>query len=781
VAYRGHSGVVLTLPGSHTTDVGTKTAAQRLRLNASAYAFYGRCDGNQTVQDVWHSLLAHASDDAPTQDELMQLLLQLVRGGWIVFEGDSGPAPDFGLPDFGLPDFGLLASPSDAAGNGHTDAAGSNPRSAQASNNNLLSWRIPLGNPDALLGRLLTRCTPHLSRWLTPTGHGVLLCLWLALVLAGAATAAVQLPMLRGFMAGWLHSPHVLVLTWVLFVAMKALHEGAHAVVLKHLGGQVPQWGITWMVFTPTPYVDASAADSLASPRQRLWVSAAGAMVELALASAALLLAAALQGGLLQGGWLQHACLVVFVLGVVSGLLVNANPLLRFDGYHALTDALELPNLAQRSHQHWRAWAQHRLGLPATQLRANTAHEQAWWWAYAPAALACRVLLSVAIVGWLGSLSFALGTAVALLLLFTMFGLPALRGVRLLWGTQAPVAQAQRARRRVAAVVACVAVVVFVVPLPNATVARGVVWLPDDAVVRAPLSAFVQQVHVVQGQMVAVGDLLFELHDPAHMAEQARLDSQALQLDVAMRDALAQDAEKFQPARAQRLASERAAVQTALQQLTARQAQQALRATVAGQVQLRSERLTGGTQPATNGGSGGALSWAGRHVPQGTVLAVVVPGPGAPAAEQQAFTVRLALDEAQASRWRDHAQDKQNTSASTAVSVWLHGQASAAPAQVVRDLTAVLHELPSAALADRFGGDTVTLPADPRGLSTQRGVVWMDVQVPLHAGVPATASAHTPSAGSRVWVRLDHGHQALGLTLLRHLKTAVLLHFNPTR
>jgi putative peptide zinc metalloprotease protein len=334
-------------------------------------------------------------------------------------------------------------------------------------------------------------------------------------------------------------------------------------------------------------------------------------------------------------------------------------------------------------------------------------------------------------------------------------------------------------------VVAIVAVFIFVVPLPNATVARGVVWLPDDAVVRAPISAFVQTVHVVQGQMVAVGDLLFELHDPAQVAEQARLDSQALQLDVATRDALALEPDKFQPAKAQRLASERAAVQTALQQLAARQAQRELRATVAGQVQLRSERLTPGAQPAMHAGnSSGAISWAGRHVPQGTVLAVVVPG-AKQAAEQPALTVRLALDEAQASRWRDHAQDtqknKNNNTTNPAVSVWLHGQTNAAPAQVVRDLTAVLHELPSAALADRFGGDTVTLPADTRGLSTARGVVWMDVQVPLQPGPTPGAQAPTPTAGSRVWVRLDHGYQALGLSLLRHLRTAVLLHFNPTR
>jgi putative peptide zinc metalloprotease protein len=768
VAYRGSSGVVLTLAGSAGAQLPGNIqpehkASQRLRLNAAAYAFYGRCDGSRTVQQLWQALLALDPDAAPTQDELIALLLQLYRGGWLLLNGEAVHHSPGGTSS---PSFGALVASTAAAAQAPGAVAGA------SAPNHLLSWRVPLGNPDAWLGRWV----PALAQVLTPARLRFLLVLWLALVAAGAASAAVQWPLLRGFMAGWLHSPHVVVLTWVLFVALKALHEGAHAVTLKLLGGRVPQWGVTFMVFTPTPYVDASAADSLASPRQRLAVSAAGAMLELALASAALLLASVLQDGLLR-----DACWVVCVVGAVSGLLVNANPLLRFDGYHALTDALELPNLAQRSQQHWRSLLHRLLGLHTDTRRAGTAHEQLAWWAYAPAALACRLVLSLAIVAWLGGLSFVLGAGVALLLVFSLLGVPALRGVRLLWGTHAAPAQRQRARHRAVLALGLVLVALFVVPLPNATVARGVVWLPDDAVVRAPSAAFVQQVHVQDGQSVAVGDLLFVLHDPSHAADQARLESRAQQLDLAKRAAQAPE-----PAKAQRLASEHAAVQTALQQLAQRQAQRELRAALAGQVQLRQERLTPSIKPAT---PSGALDWTDRYVPQGTVLATVVPQPAlagagaAAATPAQATTVRLVLDEGQAARWRS------NQAGTGQVSVWLNATASATsaalPATVVRDLTAVLNELPSLALADRFGGDTVTLPSaapgQAQGLTTARGVVWLDVQVAPAATAPLALLARTHTAGTRVWVRLDHGHQALGLTALRWLQEAVLLHFNPRR
>ena len=51
------------------------------RLNAAAYAFVGRFNGQRSLQSLWELLLAEQADDAPTQDELLQLLLQLQDGG----------------------------------------------------------------------------------------------------------------------------------------------------------------------------------------------------------------------------------------------------------------------------------------------------------------------------------------------------------------------------------------------------------------------------------------------------------------------------------------------------------------------------------------------------------------------------------------------------------------------------------------------------------------------------------------------------------------------------
>jgi putative peptide zinc metalloprotease protein len=746
VAYRGQPWVVLT----------RSDGSQRTRLNRSAYAFVGRFDGQRSVQVLWELLLRLQQDDAPTQAELMALLLQLYRAGFVSFAGGAGLAPDFGVLG-GTRDVGEPAPPS---------AAGSATKGKRPSGS-LLAIRIPLGNPDALLARAL----PSL-RWLFTPRMAALYGVCAGLGLVGAA---LNTELIARFMAQWLGAPHVMAMTWVAFVLMKAVHEAAHALTLKHFGGSVPQWGVTLMVFTPAPYVDASAADSLASPRQRLAVTAAGAAAELVLASAGLGLAL-----LVQGGWLQDLGLVVFSVGAVSSLLVNANPLLRFDGYHALTDALELPNLAQRSQRHWVRLARRVLGLQVQDGEATvgtaggptqSTGERRWWWAYAPAAWMMRCVLAVTITAWLGGLSAWLGAAVGVYFVCTMVLLPALRGWRALH------VEAERGARWRVALAAGVAVLgVAAVPLPHATWAPGVVWLPDDAAVRAGSAGRVQDVRVKDGQQVAAGDVLFVLHNPQLAVDRARLDSRLVQLRTERAQFLAEE-----PAKAQRLASEAAAVQAQGERLDEKLQQLELRAPLAGRLHVPQR-----------------VDWNDRHVHQGQLLAYVLPdsaeppsaaaaaaaaaadAAAAPAASRSPvparLTVRVALPAEHAAALREAHPD---------ITLLLagHGQ-SPQRAQVLRDATAVVHQLPSAALGDRHGGDIVTDPVDPTGLHAARGVVLLDLALVPQAQASSatdTTPAESVRTGTRAWVRFGQGHQALLVTLAGWVQQSVLVHFNTSR
>ena len=133
----------------------------------------------------------------------------------------------------------------------------------------------------------------------------------------------------------------VLLLT---FAFVKVLHELGHAYCCKAMGGECHQIGVLLLVFMPAMYCDVSDAWLFPKRWQRVTVSAAGMYVELILATIAAVLWFFAQPGMVSG-WLLN----VMIACGVSTLLVNANPLLRYDGYYILADWLNLPNLSSRS------------------------------------------------------------------------------------------------------------------------------------------------------------------------------------------------------------------------------------------------------------------------------------------------------------------------------------------------------------------------------------------------------------------------------------------------
>jgi putative peptide zinc metalloprotease protein len=673
--------------------------SRSFRLNRSAYAFAARCDGQFSVQRLWELLLAELKDAAPTQDEVLALLARLHEAGLVGFDR----RPDFGQQ-------GALAATAEPA------AAG--PR------NSLLSFRVPLGMPD----RWLALLAPRLAWLFQPA----VLLLWALVVLAGLCAALLNAPALAAYAHTWLATPRLLLLAWFAYPIVKALHELAHALVLRHCGGAVPEWGITLMMFTPVPYVDASAATALASPRRRFLVSAAGIMVELWLAAVALLLALNV-----EPGWLHDGALAVFFIGSVSTLLINGNPLLRFDGYHMLGDALELPNLATRSARHWLSVLERGLlrgSATPTSAIEPAPGEAAWLWAYAPAALGYRLVISIALVGWFGSSSFAFGVALAGVFAWSMFGQPLLKLVRWVAGTRLADAPRRQAGRRLAALAALALAAVALLPLPYSSVADGVVWLPERALARAGGDGFVAQLFVADGEHVKAGQPLATLAAPALDAELARLAGQVNALETERFQALRADA-----ARAASLEDELAGALAELARAEERQQQLAVVAGADGVVVLPH-----------------AADLPGRYLKQGSVLAQVL--------SNEPTTVRVALPQALAALVHGGTRSVGVRLADTRDELW--------PATLQAGAAGAVARLPSAALGDHAGGSIVTDPADATGLTPAEPVVLADVLLTGH---------HAARTGGRATVRFDHGWSPLAVQAARAVQQLVLRHFNPAQ
>ena len=103
------------------------------------------------------------------------------------------------------------------------------------------------------------------------------------------------------------------------------------------------------------------------------------------------------------------------VIGGVSTVLFNGNPLLRFDGYYVLSDVLDVPNLGPRSNQYVAYLAQRYLLKVHDAASPVTAKgEPVLLLSYALLSFLYRWFVSILIVLWAGAYSFWLGVAAGL-------------------------------------------------------------------------------------------------------------------------------------------------------------------------------------------------------------------------------------------------------------------------------------------------------------------------------------------------------------------------------
>ncbi len=255
----------------------------------------------------------------------------------------------------------------------------------------LLAIKLPGVNPDSLL-ELVYPVVRWAFRWPAMLlALGVMLFA-LSLVLTDFSAFVAGMPALTE-----LASPRNVAALLATAIVLKVLHELGHALACKHFGGQVPEMGVLLLAFTPALYCDVSDMWRLSSKAKRMAVSAAGIFVELCLAAVAALLWRYSEPGLIQ-----TAALNVMIVATVGTLLVNANPLLRYDGYYLLSDLTETPNLWGRSREAvsalWSDWFSRR-DQPRPPIRP-------WWLPLY--GLASQLYLVVVLVSIVWMLSVAL-------------------------------------------------------------------------------------------------------------------------------------------------------------------------------------------------------------------------------------------------------------------------------------------------------------------------------------------------------------------------------------
>jgi putative peptide zinc metalloprotease protein len=666
------------------------------RLSPPAYLVVGLMDGRRTVQEIWDVASTRLGDDAPTQDEVIQLLSQLHAADLLQSE-----APPHGAE---LGERGARAER----------------RRLLARLGSLVSWRVPLLDPERLLRALAPAVSPLWSRW------GA--ALWLAVVAPAAVLLAAHWTDFTHGVVDRALAPANLALLWLLFPVIKALHELGHATATKAFGGEVHDMGVMLILLTPVPYVDATAAWAFPDRWARAAVGAAGMLVELLIAAGALYVWLAAEPGLVRA----LAFDAILVAGI-STVLFNANPLLRFDGYYILCDVLELPNLRARAGAYWRYLCERRLfGRRDAEPPVATAGERAWFVLYAAGAAAYRVLVLAAIVllvigwsFWLGALLAAAG-AVA-------WGLvPLGRGVVFL--VSSPRLRTVRARALLvtATAVAAIAWLVVVWPAPYRTRAEGVIWVPDEANVRAGADGFVERVVAAPGARVRAGDVLLVLGDPA-------VGARIRELEARRREILARLDEQRHGdlVRAGMLREELVYVEQSVAEARARAAELTVRSRAAGAFVVPSPE-----------------DLPGRFVRKGELIGYAV--------ELDRVTVRAVVPQEAVELVRHRM---------AGVDVRLAEQLDVVvPGAIWRAVPGGSERLPAPALGTEGGGQVAIDPRDRQGLTAMTRHFQVDIELP-------TASRRL-NVGGRAYVRFDHGREPLAAQWYAHVRRLFLARFN---
>ena len=673
-----------------------RTSGRFLRFTPAAYFVMSLMNGERTVEDIWDMACVHLGDDVLTQDELISLLSQLHQSDVLQSED---------LPNF--------VEVSDRARRERS-------RKKLLQYVNPLAVRLPLIDPDRFLSTTLPIVRPIMS-WV-----GALILI--IALLSAVVLAAFNWSGLTNNIGDRVLAAENILLLLLTYPFVKALHELGHGYVLKRFGGEIHEMGIMFLVFMPVPYVDASDSSALRNKWHRAFVGAAGIIVELFLASLAVFVWVNA-----EEGFVRATAFNVMLIGGVSTLLFNGNPLLKFDGYYVFSDLLEIPNLLKRSNQYLGFLIQKKLfGVEHRDEPLIAPGEGRWLIFYSIASFCYRIFIMTAIISVVANRFFMVGVMLAIWAIVLMLGLPLFKNLRFLFFSPVLARNRSRAVGVTSAVVAGIIATVMLLPLPYSTISEGIVWTPEEATVHAGASGVVREFITEPNAQVDAGQPLIVLEDAFLDAHVNVLEAQVRELKLRY-----ESRDMVDPTEARIVREQLQHAEADLDRARQRQVDLVVRSKAAGRfVVPRHADLTG-----IFVNQGEVLGYVSNE--PDAVIRVVVP-------EDVADVVRSRVKRVEL-KYPEHTDLR-------------------IQAEILREVPTLMESIPSMALSTIGGGKIALDPTDTeqiRALSTL-----------LHLELKPDTLDHLPPLGSRVYVRFSHGFEPLAWRLYRSLRQVFLRRFS---
>lgn len=384
---------------------------------------------------------------------------------------------------------------------------------------NYLFFSVPLFKPQGFLKSTWPSVKPLFSK-------GFFSFSMLVLFIASIMTLGRMDEFLHTFFM-FLSLEGVITIT-VVFFFIKILHELGHAYTAHKYGVDVPHMGLAFIVMYPILYTETTGAWRIESKEKRMAIGLAGIKTELMIAAYALLLWHVLP----PGSVLQSLSFSVVAISLIGSLLINLNPLMRFDGYFVFSDYLGIENL------HARGFAAFKWALRKTLfgLRDDAPEDDAkrlkFLIYFGGAVLIYRFFLFLGIAILVYHLFFKpLGLFLFLIEIFWFILLPIWGEIKV-WIKRRDEITAQR-RSKITLGLIGLGLIYLCLPTASTVSLPAISHAQNFASIYPPVAAQIEKIYVSDNQRVNEGDILIKLDAPKLKKdlELAQNRLQALQLE----------------------------------------------------------------------------------------------------------------------------------------------------------------------------------------------------------------------------------------------------------
>jgi putative peptide zinc metalloprotease protein len=469
------------------------------RFGVSEYGLLKMCDGTRTgaeISALWNQL---HPDDAFDESEVLEFLDGVELGIWEQSAGERNLAVLERIRD---------------------------DRKGRVDQSSVLYISFKAWDPNSTLAKL----DPYLSWMFTPGFVFFSIALFVASVyLLAGDWAQVQrdTAALYSFQG---KTAYDIWIFWFLLFALGAIHELGHGLTCKHFGGDVHQMGMLLIYFTPAFFTDTTDILLFDRASRRQWVLFAGIWIELVICGIAAFFWRFTTPGSLGNDFAYKTML----LSGIQGAFLNLNPLIKADGYYALSQFLHIDNLREDAFAFLRAFARRHILREDLELPPATRRLRRIYVVFGLAAVVYSVSLIVLMtlfvrnvfVSKFGNWGYVLTAGVVYF--FARKGLKkALPEVRAWLREKREEYMAWKMTRGQQVGALAVAFLFLIPPVPTRVASDLVLEPGKDAHVRAEVPGAVRQVFVKEGDTVSPGEVLAVLDAPDLEAD-ARILAQRL-------------------------------------------------------------------------------------------------------------------------------------------------------------------------------------------------------------------------------------------------------------